>query len=68
MPTIDIAALPVNDLRRNLPLGDVAAEYQLIGTKTWRLVRPAMPIAQVTFNDLGDVWTSFAFWRINDGD
>jgi hypothetical protein len=53
--------LPYSHILRNVPLIDINAVYQPIGSKAWREVFPAFGIANKTFNELAECWTGDRF-------
>lgn len=61
--TGDLAALPVDHPLRNTPLIEINAAYRAVDGKGWKLVMPAWPIAGLSYNQLGEVWTKWSVWR-----
>ena len=53
--------LPPSHILRNVPLIDIEAVYQPVGSKLFRTIYPAFGIANKTFNQLAPCWTGDRF-------
>ena len=60
---INLQELPEDHPLRNTALSTIQARYLNNGSKIWRTVFPSFGIANATFNQLDDVWTSNAVWE-----
>jgi hypothetical protein len=61
MNDIFLNDLPHSHILRNVPLIDINAVYQPIGSKAFRTIFPAFGIANKTFNELAECWTRDRF-------
>lgn len=61
---VNLKELPFEHELRNQPLAAIGVEYKINGSKIWAKVLPSYGIAKKTFNDLGDVWTTWDEWRV----
>jgi hypothetical protein len=61
MNDIFLNDLPHSHILRNVPLIDINAVYQPIGSKAFREVFPAFGIANKIFNELAECWTGDRF-------
>lgn len=64
MIEVRLAELPVTHMLRNTPLATINAEYLPTDSKVWAKVRDNYGIAQKTYNQLGDSWTTWDVWRV----
>lgn len=64
MIEVRLAELPEGHPLRNTPLVKINAEYLPIDSKVWANVRDSYGIAQKTYNQLGDSWTTWDVWRV----
>ena len=55
--------LPPSHPLRNKPLIEIGAQYQIKDSKIWATVTPPYGIAKKTFNQLGEVWTTWDKWK-----
>ena len=61
-----LANLPINHKLRNTPLVEIGAEYLPTDSKLWATVRDSYGIAQKTYNQLGESWTTWDIWRVTN--
>ena len=61
--TEDLATLPVDHPLRNTPLIRITTAYRWIHGTSWKSVKPTWPIAGLSYNQLGEVWTKWSVWR-----
>jgi len=59
----DLSLLPEDSVWRNTPLIEIGAFYKARGAISWREVFPAFGIANKTYNELGEVWTTHDKWK-----
>ena len=63
-----LADLPIDHPLRNRPLGELNAEYRWKHAPgAWRTVNVGAPkLVGHTYNELGNSWTDFDDWRVNN--
>jgi hypothetical protein len=64
MIEVRLAELPMTHMLRNTPLVKIGAQYLPADSKVWADVKSSYGIAQKTYNQLGDSWTSWDVWRV----
>lgn len=64
MTNILLADLSADHELRNKPLVEINAQYLPIDSKVWASIRDSYGIAQKTYNQLGDSWTTWDVWRV----